>query len=79
MLSGAIDHHIIICSRVSYKIYITLFDRLSRVARQRNRKFKATNIRNDMTLLRSRDIKVTPTAKKSVKRLSERESELAED
>ena len=39
----------------------SVFDRLSRIAKQRNRKFKATNIRNDMKMLGSRDIHVTPT------------------
>ena len=57
----------------------SVFDRLSRIAKQRNRKFKATNIRNDMTMLGSTDIHVTPAAKKSVKRLAEREGKWAAD
>ena len=52
----------------------SVFDRLSRVARMANRKFLATNIRNDMTVLHQKPV-LSITAKKTTKQLSTREAQ----
>ena len=51
----------------------SVFDRLSKVAKMANRKFRATNIRNDMTLLHQNP-KLTDAAKRVIPRLAEREA-----
>ena len=51
----------------------SVFDRISKVAKMANKKFTATNIRNDMTLLHS-NTQLTETAKKSARQLAEREA-----